>query len=163
MSLSARCEQGRLLTAVGMAARHESDTARRTNLTIRLLGSDDFPPEAKHAAASDLTTAAREGALSIPAIELLALDAIARAHDMVDAGSGSRVLLTLGTAGGPWRHCHWLHRQTPRVALGARAHYRRRPSFHVARSRRCHSRRTASMSVPWITEVSSRFSRSNVR
>ena len=36
------------------------------NVTIRLLGSDDFPAAAKREAASDLTTAAREGALSIP-------------------------------------------------------------------------------------------------
>jgi NADPH2:quinone reductase len=36
------------------------------NVTIRLLGSDDFPVDAKQLAASDLTTAARDGALSIP-------------------------------------------------------------------------------------------------
>lgn len=36
------------------------------NVTIRLLGSDDFPATAKQQAAADLTTAAREGALSIP-------------------------------------------------------------------------------------------------
>lgn len=70
------------------------------SVTIRLLGRDDFPVEAKHAAATDLTVAAREGALSVPVIELLPLEAVARAHDMVDAGSGSRVLLTLGTLGG---------------------------------------------------------------
>ena len=36
------------------------------NVTIRLLGSDDFPADAKQQAASDLTTAAHDGALSIP-------------------------------------------------------------------------------------------------
>src|SRR5215210_1039496 len=36
------------------------------NLTIRLLGSDDFPAAAKHQAAADLTVAAQEGALRIP-------------------------------------------------------------------------------------------------
>jgi NADPH:quinone reductase len=36
------------------------------NLTIRLLGSDDFPHDAKLRAAADLTTAAQQGALSIP-------------------------------------------------------------------------------------------------
>ena len=36
------------------------------NVTIRLLGSDDFPAAAKQQAAADLTAAARDGALSIP-------------------------------------------------------------------------------------------------
>jgi NADPH:quinone reductase len=63
------------------------------NLTIRLLGSDDFPPAAKRQAAVDLTTAARERALSIPIGEPLPLDRIAEAHDRVDAGTRKRVLL----------------------------------------------------------------------
>jgi NADPH2:quinone reductase len=65
------------------------------NLTIRLLGSDDFPPAAKRQAAVDLTTAAREGALSIPSDDPLPLDRIAEAHDRVDAGTRKRVLLTI--------------------------------------------------------------------
>src|SRR5437588_3441142 len=65
------------------------------NLTIRLLGSDDFPPAAKHQAAVDLTTAAREGALSIPSGDPLPLDRIAEAHDRVDAGTRKRVLLVI--------------------------------------------------------------------
>jgi NADPH2:quinone reductase len=65
------------------------------NLTIRLLGSDDFPHEAKRQAADDLTTAAREGALSIPIGELLPLHQIAEAHDRVDAGARKRVLLSI--------------------------------------------------------------------
>src|SRR5947209_12856057 len=65
------------------------------NLTIRLLGSDDFPPAAKHQAAVDLTTAAREGALSIPSGDPLPLDRIAEAHDRVEAGTRKRVLLAI--------------------------------------------------------------------
>jgi NADPH2:quinone reductase len=65
------------------------------NLTIRLLGSDDFPRTAKHQAAADLTTAARESALSIPIGEPLPLDRIADAHDRVDAGTRKRVLLAI--------------------------------------------------------------------
>jgi NADPH2:quinone reductase len=65
------------------------------NLTIRLLGSDDFPPAAKRQAAVDLTTAAGEGALSIPSGDPLPLDRIAEAHDRVDAGTRKRVLLAI--------------------------------------------------------------------
>src|SRR5256885_9067292 len=65
------------------------------NLTIRLLGSDDFPEAAKRQAAADLTTAAREGALSIPIAEPLPLDPIAEAHERVDAGPRQRVLLSI--------------------------------------------------------------------
>ena len=65
------------------------------NLTIRLLGSDDFPPAAKCQAAADLTTAAREGALSIPAGDPLPLEQIATAHDRVDAGARQRVLVKI--------------------------------------------------------------------
>jgi NADPH2:quinone reductase len=67
------------------------------NLTIRLLGSDDFPRAAKRQAAADLTTAARQGALSIPIAEPLALDHIAKAHDRVDAGTRERVLVAIPT------------------------------------------------------------------
>jgi NADPH:quinone reductase len=65
------------------------------NLTIRLYGSDDFPPAAKRQAVADLTTAAREGALSIATGEPLPLDHIAEAHDRVDAGTRERVLLAI--------------------------------------------------------------------
>jgi NADPH2:quinone reductase len=65
------------------------------NLTIRLLGSDDFAPAAKHQAAADLTAAARDGALRIPIGEPLALDRIAEAHDRVDAGARTRVVLSI--------------------------------------------------------------------
>lgn len=65
------------------------------NLTIRLLGSDDFPVEAKQQAAADLTRAAREGALRIPVGEPLPLERIAEAHERVDRGSRERVLLRI--------------------------------------------------------------------
>jgi NADPH:quinone reductase len=65
------------------------------NLTIRLLGSDDFPAAAKHQAAADLTIAAREGAVSIPIGDPLPLEQIAAAHDRVDAGARQRVLVKI--------------------------------------------------------------------
>jgi NADPH:quinone reductase len=65
------------------------------NVTIRLLGSDDFPVAAKREAASALTTAARDGALSIPIGDPLPLDRIPEAHDRVDAGARERVLISV--------------------------------------------------------------------
>ena len=65
------------------------------NLTIRLLGSDDFPATAKHQAAADLTTAAREGALHIPIDDPLPLHRIAEAQDQVDSGARRRVILAI--------------------------------------------------------------------
>lgn len=63
------------------------------NITIRLLGSDDFPVSAKHQAAQDLTMAAEQGAISIPIGHPLPLAETAMAHDRVDAGTRSRVLV----------------------------------------------------------------------
>jgi NADPH2:quinone reductase len=65
------------------------------NITIRLLGSDDFPADAKQQAAADLTTAARDGALSIPIGPALTLEQAAQAHDHVDAGARARVVLAI--------------------------------------------------------------------
>jgi NADPH2:quinone reductase len=65
------------------------------NMTIRLLGSDDFPSEAKEQAATDLTAAARDGALSITIGETLPLERVAEAHDLVDAGTRHRVVVAL--------------------------------------------------------------------
>jgi NADPH2:quinone reductase len=65
------------------------------NTTIRLLGSDDFPVEAKAQAARDLTDAARDGALSIAIGAPLPLDRIAEAHERVDAGVRERVLVAV--------------------------------------------------------------------
>ncbi|GGN65480.1 NADPH:quinone oxidoreductase [Streptomyces albiflavescens] len=65
------------------------------NVTLRLLGSDDFPAEAKRQAARDLTAAAAVGALTVDVGERYPLDAIAHAHDRVDAGVRGRVLVTV--------------------------------------------------------------------
>ena len=65
------------------------------NVTIHLLGSDDFPADAKQRAAVDLTAAARDGALSIAVDATLPLEAIAQAHDRVDTGGRGRVLVAI--------------------------------------------------------------------
>jgi NADPH2:quinone reductase len=65
------------------------------NITIRLLGSDDFPAAAKQQAAADLTAAARDGALVVTIGALLPLRQAPLAHDRVDAGTRGRVLLTI--------------------------------------------------------------------
>ena len=65
------------------------------NVTIRLLGSDDFPAAAKQQAAADLTAAAWDGALSIAIGASLPLEQAADAHDRVDAGTRERVLLAV--------------------------------------------------------------------
>ena len=66
------------------------------NVTVRLLGSDDFPAEAKRQAARDLTAAAAAGALTIRVAEPYPLDRIADAHRAVEAGApDGRVLLKL--------------------------------------------------------------------
>lgn len=65
------------------------------NVTIRLLGSDDFPLDAKRQAAGDLTAAAGEGALTLAIAEPLSLADAAVAHERVDAGARDRVLLQL--------------------------------------------------------------------
>jgi hypothetical protein len=67
------------------------------NITIRLLGSDDFPPEAKQQAAADLTAAARDEAVSIPIGTPLPLEQAAEAHDRLDAGTHARTLLAIPT------------------------------------------------------------------
>jgi NADPH:quinone reductase len=66
------------------------------NVTIRLLGSDDFPQEAKDAAARDLTAAAAESALAVTVAETFPLARIAAAHERVDSGKApGRVLITV--------------------------------------------------------------------
>lgn len=65
------------------------------NVVIRLIGSDDFPHEAKQRAAADLTAAAGDGVLSIAIGVPLPLEQAAQAHDRVDAGSRERVLLAI--------------------------------------------------------------------
>jgi NADPH2:quinone reductase len=66
------------------------------NLTIRLLGSDDFPAEAKDAAARDLTAAAAQSALSVPVAGTFPLARIAAAHELIESGKAAgRVLVSL--------------------------------------------------------------------
>jgi NADPH:quinone reductase len=65
------------------------------NMTIRLLGSDDFPAAAKQQAAADLTAAARDGALSISIEDPLPLEQATQAHDRVDGGDRGRILLAI--------------------------------------------------------------------
>ncbi len=66
------------------------------NVTLRLLGSDDFSVEAKQQAGVDLTAAARVGALNIPVAPAHPLAEIAAAHDHVDKGPrNGRVLLAI--------------------------------------------------------------------
>ena len=66
------------------------------NVTIRLLGSDDFPQEAKDAAALDLSTAAAQSALSITVAETFPLVRIAAAHEFIESGKAAgRVLVSL--------------------------------------------------------------------
>jgi NADPH2:quinone reductase len=65
------------------------------NVTLRLLGSDDFPTEAKRQAVRDLTAAAAVGALNIAIGDRYPLEDIAKAHDRVDAGGRGRVLVTV--------------------------------------------------------------------
>ncbi|WP_405861633.1 NADPH:quinone reductase [Streptomyces sp. NBC_00090] len=65
------------------------------NVTLRLLGSDDFPAAARRLAARDLTAAAAVGALRVDVGERFPLEDIAKAHERVDAGGRGRVLVTL--------------------------------------------------------------------
>lgn len=67
------------------------------NVTIRLLGSDDFPREAKDAAARDLTDAAARGALSVSVAETFPLTRIAQAHELLESGKAQgRVIVATG-------------------------------------------------------------------
>lgn len=65
------------------------------NVTLRLLGSDDFPVVAKRQAARDLTAAAAVGALAVDVAGRHPLEEIAAAHDRVDAGGHGRILVTV--------------------------------------------------------------------
>ena len=65
------------------------------NVTLRLLGSDDFPDQARRQAARDLTAAAAVGALTVDVGARFPLADIAKAHDRIDAGGRGRVLLDI--------------------------------------------------------------------
>ena len=63
--------------------------------TLRLLGSDDFPPEVKAHAARELTAALVEGTLRSVIAERVPLAEIARAHELVEQGVAGRVIVTI--------------------------------------------------------------------
>ena len=63
------------------------------NVIVRLLGSDDFPVEAKQQAATELTAAAAAGALLVSQYTKLPLEQIAAGHDLVDQGMRGRALI----------------------------------------------------------------------
>lgn len=65
------------------------------NVTLQMMGSDDFPAAARELAVHDLTNAAAAGALTVSVAENYSLADIARSHDRVDAGVRGRVLLTI--------------------------------------------------------------------
>ncbi|WP_327345300.1 NADPH:quinone reductase [Streptomyces europaeiscabiei] len=65
------------------------------NVTLRLIGSDDFPTDARLQAARDLTSAAAVGALTVEIGDRYPLADIAKAHDRVDAGGRGRVLVDI--------------------------------------------------------------------
>jgi NADPH2:quinone reductase len=65
------------------------------NVILRLIGSDDFPEQAKRQAARDLIAAAAVGAMTVDVGDRYELADIAEAHDRVDAGSRGRVLVAL--------------------------------------------------------------------
>ncbi|WP_328393433.1 NADPH:quinone reductase [Nocardia sp. NBC_00416] len=64
------------------------------NLTVRLLGSDDFPAEVKHRAARDLTELARTDPV-IPIAARYPLRDIAAAHERIDGPGHGRVLVDI--------------------------------------------------------------------
>lgn len=63
--------------------------------TLRLLGSDDFAPAVKAEAAMVMTAALGEGALRSTVAARVPLEDIARAHELVEAGAGGRVLVEI--------------------------------------------------------------------
>lgn len=63
--------------------------------TLRLLGSDDFAPSVKAAAARELTAALVEGRLASTIGARLPLDDIVQAHERVERGAAGRTLLRL--------------------------------------------------------------------
>ncbi len=66
------------------------------NVTIRLLGSDDFPQESRDAAARDLSQAAAQTALSVSVARVFPLAQVAAAHELMETGAVTgRVLLSL--------------------------------------------------------------------
>jgi NADPH2:quinone reductase len=63
--------------------------------TLRLLGSDDFPPTVKAEAARDLTDALVEGSLRADIVARFSLEEIASAHELVESGPPGRVVIDI--------------------------------------------------------------------
>jgi len=105
VSLSANADLDNAVTALDAVIAAYGTHADRTelpfwpllfnNVTLRLLGSDDFPVAAKRQAARDLTAAAAVGALTVDIGDRFALSDIAKAHERVDAGGRGRVLVSV--------------------------------------------------------------------
>jgi NADPH:quinone reductase len=68
------------------------------DVTLRLLGSDDFAPAVKAEAARHLTEALLEGGLHSDVVARLPLEEIARAHELVEAGAGGRVVVRVANS-----------------------------------------------------------------
>jgi NADPH2:quinone reductase len=105
VSLSANADLDNAVTALDAVIAAYGTHADRTelpfwpllfnNVTLRLLGSDDFPATAKRQAARDLTAAAAAGALTVDVADRYPLEDIAKAHERVDAGGRGRVVVTI--------------------------------------------------------------------
>ena len=85
-------------TAVQVVEAHLAQIHRHNDdlqaiVSLRLLGSDDFPPAVKAEAARELTAALLEGRLRAAIASRLPLEDIALAHVQVERGAGGRVLL----------------------------------------------------------------------
>ena len=65
------------------------------DVALRLLGSDDFAPEVKTHAASEMTKALVDGDLRSKIAARFPLDRIAEAHELVEAGAPGRVLIEI--------------------------------------------------------------------
>jgi hypothetical protein len=78
--------------ALFFPAEQASDVHQACSRRCRRWGS---PADAKQQAASDLTTAAASGAVSIPISPPMLLEQAAEAHDQVDIGTRERILLAL--------------------------------------------------------------------
>ncbi|MER9969184.1 NADPH:quinone reductase [Mesorhizobium sp. M0060] len=65
------------------------------NVTLRLLGSDDFNPSVKAQATRELTDALIDGSLRVNIAARFPLAEIAHAHELLEQGAGGRVLIQL--------------------------------------------------------------------
>jgi NADPH2:quinone reductase len=91
-----------ILTQGGIIAAYSSDSPEPVvpfwpmvfkNVTIRLLGSDDFPAAAKAEAAADLTAAGAAGDLRYPIAARFPLTEIAAAHEAAARPGSGRVVV----------------------------------------------------------------------